>query len=518
MKHLYFWLTGLLILIPNLIFSESVPWTGSYSLEFLHNDITNRENIFSYDRGLTAKYNLVFFKEESDYQVSGMQNLFYNKAKPIRKLDFESLRYEISRKKDNLIIGDNYPNYSEFTISNTRLRGLNYRMNKEGSAIELFASSSNAAEQPDRYYPTAEYEQYIMGFKIDVDANIDIVKSNKINFIFFHSEDDPSSIDTGTPSTGPIKNSVFSFQDASQITDKINVQLEIAKSIYDNNKRLDSDYISHCNAYNFDFNYLCQENMNLKFNFKNYQKDFYTAGNSTLNSSFLGYKGGKIDFEYLLDKYSIQSNLEMYSEESQDSNIETDYNIFSLITKYNLNPIRALTFDYNFRITKKDDLTVNTNRNKIKVSLNDKLGNANFSLSMDYAKTNDRTFLNISNLKTYGASFSLSNRVNSKNLFYNIYLLWNNNESPYKTTKFYLANLNTNFDLIPQKLKLLLNNNFKLNDSGIDKAKTFTNEANFYYYIDFKNSLKLLLKNERQVDSESDYNVKSISLNFTKLF
>lgn len=490
--------------------------TGSVFTEYEYVDIDNYLNNTSYDRGPTYRFGFVGLGNIGNTKFSGLMIASYNNIKAQKKVEFESLRFIFSKENRSLLIGQYYPQYSEFTMSNQKIEGIKFTVSDKIADNELthefFAGISNQYEKITDFNTTSEYQQYMYGSRLQYIYK----KDNIFNFTIFKAMDDKDSIDTGTPTFGLINNDVLGFEYIKYFPkEKGSMTLEYSKTSLDRNinfGKLRDEGIKYLIDYNF------KKNLITSLQYKKFGKNYYSAGNTSLNSSEVGYNGILLNYGYEFDKGSCQGFLEGYSEYGADtSEINTDYKIFNNILNYKLSSRDRITFTTYFKETEKEDKTIDKFKTSFKLGYSMRIKKRRIGIKTDYSKTEDKILSN-SDVITKGFSLTYNDRFFKNRLSLSSFLLGSITSLSSGNTKFYMANTNFNATLIPRKLVMLSALNFKLNISTSETTRTYTNKFEFKYYLTLRQSLKLILKNDRKIGGTTEYNVNDIFLNSTFLF
>jgi len=494
---------------------QSLNLTGSNEFGITYIDIDKPLNNTAYNRGPAYNYRFMMTGKISDYDFSGIGNLLYTQKKDYKKFEFETLRLEFIKPTHSMIFGQVYPQFSELTLNNQKIEGANLKIFRNKWNIEFFGGLSNQYEKLSTLNQTAEYTQYLNGLKTDYIANSDL----KISATVFYAEDDKSSIDTGTPILGPIKNRVYAITTAINSTDKKgNLIIDLARSEYDKDKKDASVLLKKDKSILTVFKYDFLENLRTSLQYKRIGKDYYTAGNPSLNSSETGYKGFFGQYEYALTNTLFSGYAEVYSEDSFDtSGIKTDYWIWDNNIKQTIDDNNEVALGTYFKSSEKEDNSIDSLKGTVKLIYTKKINKARLSTNINYSKTDDKTLSN-SDSKVKGISTTYSNRFLNNNLFLSAFVLANKTEMTTGDLKFFMANLNLNHKLMPNKLLATANFGFQLNSAATELTRTYTNNINFKYYFSYEKTMDLELKNDRKFGGETTYNVWCSNIRYTFIF
>ncbi|MBP7654111.1 hypothetical protein KA977_11855 [Candidatus Dependentiae bacterium] len=505
----------LLILMP-LIFLSIISGeakstlTGSIELGYEYIDIDNPLNNTSYNRGSTHNFRFLTTDKINSYNFSGIGNLTYNKDKSSKKFLIETLRLEFANDRQSFLFGQYYPQFSELTINNQKMEGININLFRKHFDVNIFGGISNQYEKITELNSTPKYQQYLYGIKTDYKLGI-----HKIYITAFQAQEDKSSIDTGIPSLGPIKNNLIALGFTGIIpNEKGKFKFEYSATELDDDRK--DSIVEKTNDWgiltSLDYNLL--KNLRTTLQYKNFGNGYYTTGNQSLNSSAVGYNGILFQYEYALEKTMFSGYYENYFEESFDtSGIKTKYWIFDNSIKQRINDNNEITFSSYLKDTKKEDGTNDKFKYTGKISYSKKLKTAKISGNINYSKTDDKTISNADS-KVKGFSINYSDKYFKNKMYFSTFIMANNTTGD---INFFMINTNINHKLIPNKFLITANLGYQLNSNPTELTRTYTNKLNFKYYLSFEKTIEFELKNDRKF-AVSGYNVWDTVLKYAMIF
>ena len=493
---------------------SKIQLSGSYEFGLEYVDIDKAINNTSYNRLTTSLFKLLSTGRTGDYNFTGIISLKINDHKPQRKLEFETLRLEFSKPEINYLFGHFYPQYSELTINNQKMQGLKIDITKKKYSVNIFSGISNDYDRITIYNQTPKYLQYLYGLRY----NFMVTPENTLSFTIFEARDDRNSIDTGTPTLGPIRNTIMHLGYYIPLkNDKGKITLETGKSLFDKDINNDTNrYRNESLLTNVQYNFL--PNLRTVFQYKYYGKKYYTAGNPSLNSSEIGYDGMLFQYEYSLTSYLFKGYSEIYKEYSYDtSGNNTKYFIYDNSLKYSINANEEITLSTYFKDSANYYGTNDKFKSTYKVIYSLKKKNARITTNLNYSETNDRSITN-SDSKIKGFTLNYSDKYLKGKINFSSLLMGNITSLVTGDIKFLMSNASIYSRLIPGKLNLSANLGYQLSSTSTELTRIYTNKCNLKYYLSYEKSLELETKNDRKFGGVSTYNVWDTFLKYAIVF
>jgi len=500
-------------------YSSKSQISGSVFTEIEYVSIDNSGNNVKYDKDTPFKTGYVASGNLSKTQFSGIMVNSYNDRRQQKKLQFESLRFEFTDPDKKYIIGQYYPQYSDYTLSNNKIEGAQFIYFSEKYNGEFFAGVSNQYEKITDKNSTPEFQQYIYGLR----TSVEFIKQHRFNLTMFGANDDKNSLDTGTPFMGPIDNYVYSAEYVTKaLGNNSAFSLEYSNSILKNDG--DSFYYNNSNVSDYalktEMTYNLTSNARTKLQYKKFGNNYYTAGNPYLNSNYTGYDGFILDYEYSVDKYNFQGYFEIYDELEPDTNkLKSSYWIYNNTSNFQINDNENIAFTAYLKKSDSEDGYMKKFKTSLKLAYSRRVnrGAGKLIVSGNYSNTADKTG-DDGDMNSKSISLTYNDKFLSDQIAVSSYLLGSKSEYYDGSNRFYMANTDFNFTLFPKKLLMLVSLGYKYNKIYDVSERSFNNKFEFKYYISTKNSLRLTYKNDRQTGGETPYKVHNYQLNMTYVF
>jgi len=491
--------------------------SGSMEFGIEYIDIDYYLNNTSYSRGQTYNYRFMSAGNLFGYTFSGLGNFQYNHLKQQKSFYIESLRLEFAKPYHSFLIGHFFPQYSELTLFNQKLEGLNFKLEKyDLFKITGFGGISNEYEKITDVNSTAEYQQYLYGARVDFDNNI-----GNLYISSFRAIDDAASIDTGTPVLGPIENLVSTIGYNLNLFDsRQKFNFEYSRSKLDKNRKQDDIQTKKDFGVLSNIESIWSNVFKTNIVYKSFGKNYYSAGNTALNASEIGYRGFTANYEYNpLDKLNITGFLENYYEDGfETSTTKTKHKIWDNTIKHKLNEANELSLNTYWKDTYKEDATVDKLKTSVKVSYTKKINTAKIGGNISYSKTDDKTLAN-SDTKVKGFSLNFADKYFNKKLFLSAICMTNRTEMSTGFLNFFMTNINLNAQIKPAKLLASANLSYQLNSGSTSElSRIYTNKATLKYYLTLEKSLEFELKNDRKFADTGIYNVWLSSVKYNMIF
>lgn len=507
-----------------------------------------------YSDGIADGINLhnVFFLQTriNDYFVTGMGNFILNNE------DVTFRKIFIEAADDNKIfnLGDIYPQETELSINNIRIRGLKaeytrdvdvekYRYNRmKPLFLKLHSEPDKSIRLPSYYYSQQNAFPFIenMNFKLlagyahtstivnktkgfqeppdqlfaALRTNFDLIKNNSIGLGLIFSD-----VQDNVPGYNYEKGNSFSIDYKTRINsliqenDDLEITAEFANSSHNLNK---SDTISAVqdNAYFGQIRYNLN-NWGISTRYYSYGSDFKTMGNPYLQTNRQGILS-ELNYS-ICQTYFFDLFFESYESDKSDTEEFQKTMVINPSLRFNFENAPDWFLSYqttdvdgenNIDLSSKKDLNLG-----VRFSLSDINFNVNYN-STDYDDNEVRENSYKSSGYSLSANYSLFN--NRLSMFHYFYTDNFDYESDTDATNIFIT-LNGNYQLIPDKVSLNANIEYRSSKSGgQETSNIFNNEFTVDYIIDYSKQLlfKLRYTNEDYKNEDIDNKILALKMEY----
>lgn len=510
-KRIYFVI--IILFITSAVYTnESYEYfAGSISIELGYNHF-NKTSFFR-NSGLFLSSFMSNKGTTPYFDFEGFHSVFTINEKNSKKTYFDIIKYSLSKDSHNLILGDNNLFFTEYGINNTRIRGLSYNNYIFGLFdFDIFAGRTNKPKLKHFFDYEREYDRYITGFNLNHNYN----DKNIIDFTFYHSEDDPSTVKDLQNNITPIKNTLFSVSNYYDANEKVDIVFDGAYSFYNPDKKNDNQRTYKSIAYKYLIKYKYTENLFFDFYYKNKQNNFYSFSSK---SNRRGRNGFFSDAVLFGDNYATNFSVNFYSDKNNDLTEKNRYFNLDVRNEVYFIQNRTLTFDY--RYMKNDFVSADTEfiTNSFGIKMKDNIMSAHVTYSFKYITNSDKSntiFANNDN-EIYNLSLYLRDYLFSDKLYYNLYILSSTQSGSVYKDNFFLKTLNINY-FYSNKLFFDFYNEYSIKKSSIQKEKEFNFGVSANYYIDNYETLTLNINNNYNTTNKLSRNYFNISFNYEIIF
>lgn len=467
---------------------------GNNSLGIEFSKIDNDYYKTVYPEGIADGYNVEddFFIQTKieEFNLTGLGSFITNDE----DVAFRKVFFELSKDKYIMNLGDVYPQESELSMSNIRIRGLKIEYNDEYTDNSykynlmqpLFMSLKEGhlvnQELPSSYFAKKNMTRFIknLNFKLytgyayvstnvnktrttteppeqffsGLRTNLSLAGNNDIGIGLLTAKDQETKSGYDTQ-----KGSLYSIDYKKRIessfakNDKITVYGEYAKSDYDKNLN-DTDGSKTKDAFYGGVNYEYKK-IEVKTKFYKYGKDFKSLGNPYIQVDKRGYYS-ELNYS-VCNTYFFNASYEDYR-----NNLDNDINDTKVTTKVFFPTLRVKFPDVPelimyYQGTKTDNCKGFSETDKKDYSIASNIAMSIFNINLNYKHTDYDDFLTgdsntyKSNGYSLGLNYSfLNNRINMFHFFYKDKFDYKSNSQ----TKNTFITLNSNLQLIPNKINV----------------------------------------------------------------
>ncbi len=460
------------------------------------------------------------YKSKSGFsaELDANFNMTSNPLPEEKKIDLSDMNLKFSKDNNSFNIGDLNISESEYSISASGRRGLNYLYQNQKAYINIFDISSQQPKGFDGFgIPKSKISIYgsAIGYNL-FDGRL------SLKTIYLKGKDNPNE-GTNVNSSELYQareGSIISFlQELKLFKNTFSIKSEYAKSKYDENLEDDSRAISD-KAYKIGTSF-SSGFFAFGLNYNYIGKDFNSIGYQYFLNNRKGYDSN-INFNFTrfslaLNLFSLQDNSEDDPDEFTTKNKSGNLNIL-------LNPTDKFSINFSLRKDKQktylgdeevlgQDSITNEFSGSFSINLSQSstllFSYANSSLSSEYNPESESSTstINIGGSFRKGNNFSLNPSIGygvSKNEF---------TEDENKTFNIFL---NGNFYFIPSILSLNISTGLIKNKDPLDQ-KTDTINATANLSFDLGNLVKKFqsvisingsyMKNKTEIDENTDYKV-----------